>query len=134
MIVVDELMSTLGDCMVVQIRTPAYVAMLRNETFSTFTPLTSRDVKSGGGGVSDGGGPCSLPVKARIGHHNDCFLWSETDRGTYATAGQPGDRASWLKLLARDTKHTSWGGETCGTDGDAGRITCANALASAAER
>ena len=51
---------------------------------------------------------------SRLGHHNDCWLWSETDRGTYKDAQ---DRQQWITKLQEDTKYTPWGGETCGSDG-----------------
>ena len=44
--------------------------------------------------------------KARIGGHNDCFVSSANDVGTY---GGPSDREFW----AEDTKYTIMGGETC---------------------
>ena len=44
--------------------------------------------------------------KARICGHNDCFVSSSNDVGTYSS---PADRAFW----AEDTKYTFMGGETC---------------------
>ncbi|XP_050410076.2 uncharacterized protein LOC126824756 [Patella vulgata] len=46
--------------------------------------------------------------KARIGHHNDCFLKSETDAGTYLDIVK--DKA----YLAADSARVPVGGETCG--------------------
>ncbi|MEM9697072.1 MAG: DUF4832 domain-containing protein, partial [Myxococcota bacterium] len=46
---------------------------------------------------------------SRVGHHNDCFLASDTDMGTYS----PGDRASWLTYLGAETRYVPMGGETC---------------------
>jgi hypothetical protein len=43
----------------------------------------------------------------RIGHHNDCFLASPDDFGTYE------DPAVEYPYLQRDTTHTPMGGETC---------------------
>ncbi len=51
-----------------------------------------------------------LPV-ARVGHHNDCFLASSTDMGTYNRGG--GSRAQETAYLAAETLHTVYGGETC---------------------
>ncbi len=48
---------------------------------------------------------------ARIGHHNDCFLASETDYGTYERGGQT--RAEETAYLAAETLYTLFGGETC---------------------
>lgn len=45
--------------------------------------------------------------KSRVGHHNDCFVSSSNDVGTFKTEA---DRA----YLAADSKYTSMGGETCG--------------------
>lgn len=49
---------------------------------------------------------------ARIGHHNDCFLASATDFGTY----QPGTIEEQKDFLASDTRFTPMGGETCNPD------------------
>lgn len=46
---------------------------------------------------------------ARIGHHNDCFLASADDEGTYLNAN---DRA----YIALDTVWVPMGGETCAVD------------------
>lgn len=51
-------------------------------------------------------------AKARVAHHNDCFLSSETDVGTYERDGQntiERDQA----YLAELTLHTPMSGETC---------------------
>jgi Domain of unknown function (DUF4832)/Domain of unknown function (DUF4874) len=56
--------------------------------------------------------------KARIGFHNDCFLSSPDDYGTYADLGssvqirQPA-LAALRKYIEADTKYTVTGGETC---------------------
>lgn len=54
-----------------------------------------------------------LPV-ARVGHHNDCFLSSNTDVGTYNRGGST--RAQETAYLAAETIHTVYGGETCRLD------------------
>lgn len=46
---------------------------------------------------------------ARIGHHNDCFLASPTDFGTYADDAVP----FWKNYIASDGLLTPVGGETC---------------------
>ena len=48
---------------------------------------------------------------ARVGHHNDCFLASETDMGTYNRGGAR--REQETAYLAADTLYTVFGGETC---------------------
>lgn len=51
-------------------------------------------------------------VKAKVGHHNDCFLASETDMGTY-----PSDNIDfWKTYVVNDTKYSPVGGETCNDD------------------
>lgn len=46
--------------------------------------------------------------RARVGHHNDCFLASASDYGTYAS---PVDY--WEGYSAEDGRFTAIGGETC---------------------
>ncbi len=46
--------------------------------------------------------------KSRIGHHNDCFLASSTDFGTYKI-----DIAAEKSFLALDSKYLAVGGEVC---------------------
>ena len=46
-------------------------------------------------------------VKARIGGHNDCFLASDNDTGTFNSKTE---REYWMA----ETKYTIMGGETCG--------------------
>lgn len=65
-------------------------------------------------GVSSGvGGAISETIAyngsnlARVGHHNDCFLASVDDFGTYA------DLAQDYPYLAAETRYVPMGGETC---------------------
>jgi len=56
--------------------------------------------------------------KARIGFHNDCFLSSTNDEGTYYDYGNsssaPADATTALRNYEMaDTKYTAVGGETC---------------------
>ena len=46
---------------------------------------------------------------ASTGHHNDCFLASDTDYGTYSSNNVEAEKS----YLENDTKYTSIGGETC---------------------
>lgn len=46
-------------------------------------------------------------ARSRLGHHNDCFLASETDYGTY------GDLEADYRYLEQDTRYVVVGGETC---------------------
>ncbi len=48
-------------------------------------------------------------IKARLGHHNDCFLDSAYDGGTYPT-----DNVEfWKGYVQNDARYTPLGGETC---------------------
>eukprot|EP01027_Heterolobosea_sp_BB2_P000959 GEZU01001439.1.p1 GENE.GEZU01001439.1~~GEZU01001439.1.p1 ORF type:complete len:331 (-),score=74.89 GEZU01001439.1:489-1481(-) len=59
---------------------------------------------------------------SRTGHHNDCFLASSTDYGTFSS-GSEGDLER--AYLGNDTKYTPNGGETCAVSPYS---TCDNAL------
>lgn len=50
-----------------------------------------------------------VALRARVGHHDDCFLADETDVGTFA----PGDPELWRQRLAEDGLLVPVGGETC---------------------
>ena len=65
-------------------------------------------------------------LKSRLGHHNDCFLRTITDSGTYVRD----NIAFWKSYVANDTRFTPMGGETCGIgDGDEAYLSdCDNAL------
>jgi hypothetical protein len=74
---------------------------------------------------------------SRTGFHNDCFLASPTDVGTYHIPNYPvididgALTAEWIKeqYLARETRFVPMGGETCNPRPDAGdRYHCPNAL------
>ena len=60
---------------------------------------------------------------SRVGHHNDCFLSSETDVGTYPD----GEVERWRSYVADDTRWVPMGGETCAPYPS--RSDCAPALA-----
>lgn len=51
----------------------------------------------------------SEDIKAKIAHHNDCFLASETDMGTYPSSSIE----FWQNYIINDTKYAPVGGETC---------------------
>lgn len=73
-----------------------------------------------GGALSDSEG-FGTSSRARVGHHNDCFLASNSDYGTYAS---PVD--TWKAYVAQDTRYTPMGGETCVVN--APRTSCAAAM------
>ena len=79
----------------VVVRYPA----LKQSLFETSEPLTRET-------ASDGS------RRARTGHHNDCFLSSANDVGTYnrESLSMKQEQA----YLAKDTLHTLFGGESCG--------------------
>lgn len=91
-----ELMDALLDAMPpdrqVQLRTPNY----KQEIMSAddYVPVSEEEAFT------------NTPI-ARIGHHNDCFVASSSDYGTYQ------DSAVEKPYLADDTKYTLMGGETC---------------------
>lgn len=59
--------------------------------------------------------------RARVGHHNDCFLASDDDLGTYDDPV-----SEWRAYIADDTRFTPMGGETCRVNEP--RTSCAAAL------
>jgi hypothetical protein len=60
--------------------------------------------------------------RSRLGHHNDCFLASSTDKGTYSSPVE-----DWKQYVADDTRYSPMGGETCAVY--AARTDCAPAVA-----
>ena len=60
--------------------------------------------------------------RARVGHHNDCFLASSSDYGTYASPV-----STWEAYVAADGRFTAIGGETCAVYSP--RTDCPAALA-----
>ncbi|WP_199439758.1 DUF4832 domain-containing protein [Umezawaea beigongshangensis] len=62
-----------------------------------------------------------FPGNARLGHHNDCFLASPTDMGTYENTSVD------YPYLENETRTVPMGGETCGVN--APRSDCPTATA-----
>jgi hypothetical protein len=60
-------------------------------------------------------------ARARIGHHNDCFLSSSSDMGTFASPV-----TDWKTYVGNDGRFTPIGGETCAVSTYS---TCSNAVA-----
>ncbi len=87
--VVDAILNALPTNRAVQIRTPYF----KREMYTT-TALTQNEA-------------FNMSAAARIGHHNDCFLASATDFGTYL------DTAVEYPYLEQETKFLPMGGETC---------------------
>lgn len=66
-------------------------------------------------------------MKTRMGAHNDCFLASATDFGTYPE--DPPERHALRLYLNKDNRFVPQGGETCNADAEAQPyISCGNAL------
>ena len=92
------------------------------------TPLFKQKIygtSSGAGGALPPANAFDGSDRARTGHHNDCFLASETDFGTYGNVSE--DKA----FLAAETKYLPMGGETCATNPP--RSLCDTALAELAQ-
>jgi hypothetical protein len=85
-----KLLQTVPAERMVQLRMPIFKQRMTGST----TPLASSEAFTGS-------------AKARLGHHNDCFLASSTDYGTYT------DASTEYPYLAADTAYTPMGGETC---------------------
>lgn len=97
--VVDALLSTLPASRTVQLRVPGF-----KQRFFGPAALTASE--------AFGGSP-----KARVGHHNDCFLATADDYGTYSNVGA--DKA----YLATENLYVPQGGETCVTSAYSGWAT-----------
>jgi len=68
--------------------------------------------RSGDGfAVVDAGNAYSGKRVARLGHHNDCFLSSPDDFGTYGQGEMT--QAEETAYIANETLYTAFGGETC---------------------
>jgi len=92
--VLSKLLASLPPSRMVQVRTPAY----KQEFFQRKTALTESEAFTG-------------KDFARVGHHNDCFLASTTDYGTYQ------DPVADKNYLSQDCLYVPIGGETCPPDG-----------------
>lgn len=100
--VVNAFLAALPANRMVQIRKPAF----KQDLFST-TALTSSQA-------------FTETALARIGHHNDCFLASSDDNGTYD------DVTTEYPYMTQETKYLPMGGETC--DVNTPRTDCSTAL------
>ena len=105
--VLSALLQALPGNRMIQVRTPQIKQkyVYGPAAATDVLPLTAAEAFTGAG-------------KARIGFHNDCFLASADDYGTYEDLGsssQPRQPAlqALRKYIAADTKYTVVGGETC---------------------
>lgn len=90
--VLYALLDALPEKRSVLVRTPDY----KRKIFQDNTPISAEEAFSGS-------------KKARTGAHNDCFLASETDYGTYVYNDIEGDK----NYLNQDNRYVAQGGETC---------------------
>jgi Domain of unknown function (DUF4832)/Domain of unknown function (DUF4874) len=102
--IVDKLLSILPPRLKVQVRTPTMKMQMYGSA-----PATAND-------------RTNATAVGRVGHHNDCFLASRTDSGTYK------DPAVEYPYLASDTTNVPMGGETCGSVANPPRSECPTAL------
>jgi hypothetical protein len=100
---VENLLKILPDHIVVEGRTPAIMKNLTQDE----EPISATEAFNGS-------------FKSRIGHHNDCFVSSASDYGTYT------DLEKDLAYLHETTKYTITGGETC--NGSNSSSDCANSV------
>jgi hypothetical protein len=91
----------------VQVRTPRYKVAIIPDS-QGYTSITPAQAYNGA-------------ALARTGYHNDCFLASDTDYGTYLTP------TIEYPYLEAETKYLPMGGETCAVNPP--RSDCATALA-----
>lgn len=101
--VVGRLLEALPESLPLQVRTPQQKQMLTGSTVP-LDPIAA----------------FGATPRARLGHHNDCFLASDTDYGTYR------DLEADYGFLEVDTRYVAVGGETCNPNPP--RSTCASAL------
>lgn len=100
--VVDKLLQVVPSDRMVQLRMPLFKMKLY-----TPTALTAAEAFTG-------------TSKARLGHHNDCFLSNSSDYGTYINPSVE------FPYLATETSYVASGGETCGYS--APRSDCPTAI------
>lgn len=103
--IVNALLNALPADKMVQLRTPDFKRTL----FGTQTALSLTQAFTSAG-------------IARLGHHNDCFLASVTDEGTY----DDDELTQEYAYLQQETKYVPMGGETCAVN--APRSLCATAI------
>lgn len=90
--------------------------LIKQQLFATAAPLTEVEAFNGS-------------PQARIGAHDDCFLASDTNWGTYIDAADEPQIAAYMAFLNADNRFVVQSGETCNSTTDAQPfIGCANAL------
>ena len=96
--VLNHMMRAVPESRQIALRIPSYkMRWLKMQGDTAMSPLTEAEAHNGS-------------IKTRICGHNDCFVSSSNDAGTYGmTYGTAKERNFW----AEDTKYTIMGGETC---------------------
>jgi hypothetical protein len=97
--VTDALLRALPKDKMIQVRTPYMKQRMYDVPTGTAGGLTADQAYNGS-------------AVARIGQHNDCFLASPDDFGTYLSDPIELDK----DFVAQDTNYVPEGGETCGVD------------------
>ncbi len=92
--VINKLLSVLPAGIMVQVRTPH----AKQDIVGTTLPV-------------DGTLAYTSDIRARIGHHNDCFLAGGTDYGTYSNITADKD------YISKEALYVPTGGETCPPEG-----------------
>jgi hypothetical protein len=109
--ILTKLLQVLPEERMVLVRTPRY----KQEIYGTTAPLTQEEAFSG-------------TNRARTGAHNDCFLASTDDWGTYKSDNSMVIEAE-KTYLSLDNRFVPQSGETCNAGAEAKPlIGCANAL------
>lgn len=96
----------------IAVRTPRFVNMLEGMDSD---PLTDQEAFNG-------------TARARIAHHNDCWLSNLSDWGTYPNAAV---REAEKDQIANQSRFTPWGGETCYDDNNPDYPNCDRGVAEA---
>jgi len=92
--VLNKLLSVLPSQIMVQVRTPA----AKQQIFNNISPVDSTIAYT-------------AENRARVGHHNDCFLSGTTDYGTYTNV------QSDKEYISKEALYVPTGGETCPPEG-----------------
>jgi hypothetical protein len=95
-------------------------ALPRGRTVQVRTPMYKEAIFPGGPLAASAA--WSAEDRARVGHHNDCFLASASDYGTFASP-----ISEWEDYVEQDGRFLPVGGETCRLN--APKTDCAQALA-----
>lgn len=88
--VVDALLAAVPADRCIQLRTPLF----KTDYVGNTTPLAAAEAYSG-------------TAKSRLGHHNDAFLTSNSDMGTYT------DPTTQKAYISKETLYVPLGGESC---------------------